>query len=105
MVSFPLSELTEEAKADLLEFEEKERMRKQGRFGGRGRGGGMGGSRGGGGGGRPPVFRMGDFCKDGGAGRGRMNQSRPLSMPVNLGMQVSAYRSSESGGYVSVVHV
>ncbi|KAK2860867.1 hypothetical protein Q7C36_005033 [Tachysurus vachellii] len=76
-------ELTEEAKADLLEFEEKERLRKQGRFGGRGRGG-VGGGRGGGG---PPAFGLGGFRKDGGAGRGRMNESRPPLMPVNLGMQ------------------
>ncbi|XP_027012565.2 RNA-binding protein 33 isoform X3 [Tachysurus fulvidraco] len=76
-------ELTEEAKADLLEFEEKERLRKQGRFGGRGRGG-VGGGRGGGGG--PPAFGLGGFRKDGGAGRGRMNESRPPLMPV-MGMQ------------------
>uniref|UniRef100_W5K3J0 RNA binding motif protein 33 n=1 Tax=Astyanax mexicanus TaxID=7994 RepID=W5K3J0_ASTMX len=88
-------ELTEEAKADLLEFEEKERQRKQGRFGGRGRGGGGGrggmqGNRGrGGGGGRGglPMFGMGDFRGDGGAGRGRMNEQRPPLMQVNLGMQ------------------
>ncbi|KAK3546592.1 hypothetical protein QTP70_030472 [Hemibagrus guttatus] len=77
-------ELTEEAKADLLEFEEKERLRKQGRFGGRGRGG-VAGGRGRGGG--PPTFGMGGFRKDGGAGRGRMNEPRPPLMPVNLGMQ------------------
>ncbi|KAG9273627.1 RNA-binding protein 33 [Astyanax mexicanus] len=88
-------ELTEEAKADLLEFEEKERQRKQGRFGGRGRGGGGGrggmqGNRGrGGGGGRGglPMFGMGDFRGDGGVGRDRMNEQRPPLMQVNLGMQ------------------
>ncbi|KAG7329665.1 hypothetical protein KOW79_005887 [Hemibagrus wyckioides] len=77
-------ELTEEAKADLLEFEEKERLRKQGRFSGRGRGG-VGGGRGRGGG--PPACSMGGFRKDGGAGRGRMNEPRPPLMPVNMGMQ------------------
>ncbi|MCJ8731961.1 hypothetical protein PDJAM_G00205710 [Pangasius djambal] len=76
-------ELTEEAKADLLEFEEKERLRKQGRFGGRGRGGGVGGGRGGG----PPAFGMGGFRKDAGVGRGRMNEPRPPLIPMNLGMQ------------------
>ncbi|XP_072544583.1 RNA-binding protein 33 isoform X2 [Salminus brasiliensis] len=91
-------ELTEEAKADLLEFEERERQRKQGRFGGRGRGGGRGGgggggglmgSRGRGGGGRGglPMFGMGDFRGDGGVGRGRINEQRPPLMQVNLGMQ------------------
>lgn len=84
-----LSELTEEAKADLLEFEEKERLRKQGRFGGRGRGGGrvMGGR---GGGGGPPPFGMGGFRRDGGAGRGRTSEPRPPLIPMNLGMQVNA---------------
>ncbi|XP_060784552.1 RNA-binding protein 33 isoform X2 [Neoarius graeffei] len=69
-------ELTEEAKADLLQFEEKERLRKQGRFGGRGRGGARGGG--------SPAFAMGGFRRDGGAGRGRMNEPRPPLMPMNL---------------------
>lgn len=86
---FLKKELTEEAKADLLEFEEKERLRKQGRFGGRGRGGGVMAGRGRGGG--PPAFGMGGFRKDGGAGRGRVNEPRPPLMPVNLGMQVNTY--------------
>ncbi|XP_036451989.1 RNA-binding protein 33 isoform X2 [Colossoma macropomum] len=85
-------ELTEEAKADLLEFEEKERLRKQGRYGGRGRGGGRGGGgmmggRGRGGRGGLPMFGMGDFHGDGGAGRGRIHEQRPPLMQVNLGMQ------------------
>ncbi|XP_051755310.1 RNA-binding protein 33 isoform X2 [Ctenopharyngodon idella] len=98
-------ELSEEAKADLQEFEEKERQRKQGRFGGRGRGGprtdggrggmaGRGGIRGrGGGGGRGvggrgdfPLFGMGGFRGDG--GQGRINEQRPPLMQVNLGMQL-----------------
>ncbi|XP_067258255.1 RNA-binding protein 33 isoform X3 [Chanodichthys erythropterus] len=97
-------ELSEEAKADLQEFEEKERQRKQGRFGGRGRGGprtdggrggmaGRGGIRGrGGAGGRGvggrgdfPLFGMGGFRGDG--GQGRINEQRPPLMQVNLGMQ------------------
>ncbi|XP_076828697.1 RNA-binding protein 33 isoform X2 [Brachyhypopomus gauderio] len=85
-------ELTEEAKADLMEFEEKERVRKQGRFGGRGRIGGVGGrglplmgGRGRGGGrGMLPLFPMGDFR---GNGKGRINEHRPPLMQVNLGMQ------------------
>lgn len=89
-------ELTEEAKADLLEFEEKERQKKQGRFGGaRGRGGVRGGGlmgrgRGGGGSGRGglPMFGMLDFRGDGGLGRGRINEQRPPLMQVNLGTQV-----------------
>ncbi|XP_035392095.1 RNA-binding protein 33 isoform X2 [Electrophorus electricus] len=88
-------ELTEEAKADLLEFEEKERVRKQGRFGGRGRIGGVGGrgvplmgTRGRGGGrGVLPLFGMGDFRGDGSVGKGRINEHRPPLMQVNLGMQ------------------
>ncbi|XP_017538983.1 RNA-binding protein 33 isoform X1 [Pygocentrus nattereri] len=83
-------ELTEEAKADLLEFEEKERLRKQGRYGGRGRGGGRGGMMGGrgrGGRGGLPMFGMGDFHGDGGTGRGRIHEQRPPLMQVNLGMQ------------------
>ncbi|XP_067258254.1 RNA-binding protein 33 isoform X2 [Chanodichthys erythropterus] len=98
-------ELSEEAKADLQEFEEKERQRKQGRFGGRGRGGprtdggrggmaGRGGIRGrGGAGGRGvggrgdfPLFGMGGFRGDG--GQGRINEQRPPLMQVNLGMQL-----------------
>ncbi|XP_065145454.1 RNA-binding protein 33 isoform X1 [Paramisgurnus dabryanus] len=92
-------ELSEEAKADLQEFEEKERQRKQGRFGGRGRGGqrgdggrggmtGRGGFRGRGGrGGRGDfhLFGMGDFRGDG--GRMRMHGQRPPLMQVNLGIQ------------------
>ncbi|XP_077085331.1 RNA-binding protein 33 isoform X2 [Siphateles boraxobius] len=99
-------ELSEEAKANLQEFEEKERQRKQGRFGGRGRGwprpdgmrGGMagrGGIRGrGGAGGRGvggrgnfPLFGMGGFRGDGVGGQGRINEQRPPLMQVNLGMQ------------------
>lgn len=85
-------ELTEAAKADLLEFEEKERLRKQGRYGGRGRGGGgvMGGR-----GRGPSAFGMGGFRKDcgGGPGRGMMNEPRPPLMPVNLGVQVNTHRT------------
>ncbi|XP_042616429.1 RNA-binding protein 33-like isoform X6 [Cyprinus carpio] len=96
-------ELSDEAKADLREFEERERQRKQGRFGGRGRGadggrGGMagrGGIRGRGGrGGRGvsgrgdfPLFGLGAFRGDGVGGRGRINEQRPPLMQVNLGMQ------------------
>ncbi|XP_051559541.1 RNA-binding protein 33 isoform X3 [Myxocyprinus asiaticus] len=96
-------ELSEEAKADLQEFEEKERQRKQGRFGGQGRGGlradggrggmaGRGGVRGRGGqggGGRCefPPFGMGNFRGDGVGGRGRINEQRPPLMQMNLGMQ------------------
>ncbi|XP_016410513.1 RNA-binding protein 33-like isoform X2 [Sinocyclocheilus rhinocerous] len=91
-------ELSDEAKADLWEFEEKERQRKQGRFGGRGRGadGGRGGMAGRGGirgrGGRGvsgrgdfPLFGMGGFRGVG--GRGIINEQRPPLMQVNLGMQ------------------
>ncbi|XP_052457486.1 RNA-binding protein 33-like isoform X3 [Carassius gibelio] len=96
-------ELSDDAKADLWEFEERERQRKQGRFGGRGRGadggrGGMagrGGIRGrGGSGGRGvsgrgnfPLFGMGGFRGDGVGGRGRINEQRPPLMQMNLGMQ------------------
>ncbi|XP_067294578.1 RNA-binding protein 33 isoform X2 [Pseudorasbora parva] len=99
-------ELSEEAKADLQEFEERERQRKQGRFGGRGRGGprgdggrgGMGGrggirGRGGAGGrgvggrGNFPLFGMSGFRGDGVGGQGRINEQRPPLMQVNLGMQ------------------
>lgn len=93
-----LSELSEEAKADLQEFEEKERQRKQGRFGGRGRGGpradgGRGGMAGRGGfRGRPGGGRggRGDFHPFGmGMGdQGRIHDQRPPLMQVNLGMQV-----------------
>eukprot|EP00063_Salmo_salar_P061313 XP_014036148.1 PREDICTED: RNA-binding protein 33 isoform X2 [Salmo salar] len=77
-------ELSEEAKADLMEFEEKERQRKQGRFGGRGgRGGDRGGFRGRGLRGRFPGFGMGDF----GGGRGRMNDLRLPMVPLHMGMQ------------------
>ncbi|KAJ8376778.1 hypothetical protein SKAU_G00073580 [Synaphobranchus kaupii] len=79
-------ELSEEAKADLLEFEEKERQRRQGRFGGRGRGRGGGGGGGRGGRGGFPGFGMPDFRFDGG-GRGRMNDQRPPLMPLQMGMQ------------------
>ncbi|XP_051572337.1 RNA-binding protein 33-like isoform X2 [Myxocyprinus asiaticus] len=97
-------ELSEEAKADLQQFEEKERQRKQGCFGGRGRGGprtngGRGGlagrgwvrGRGGrGGGGRCefPPFGMGNLRGDGVGGRGRINEQRPPLMQMNLGMQL-----------------
>ncbi|XP_052001780.1 RNA-binding protein 33-like isoform X2 [Xyrauchen texanus] len=97
-------ELSEEAKADLQQFEEKERQRKQGCFGGRGRGGprtnggrgGMAGSggvrgRGGqGGGGRCefPPFGMGNLRGDGVGGRGRINEQRPPLMQMHLGMQL-----------------
>ncbi|XP_066538009.1 RNA-binding protein 33 [Hoplias malabaricus] len=83
-------ELTEEAKADLLEFEERERLRKQGRFRGRGRGGGRGGlvgDRGRGGRGNLPLFGMSDFRGNGGPGRGRMHEQMPPLMQMNLGMQ------------------
>ncbi|KAI1889164.1 hypothetical protein AGOR_G00176260 [Albula goreensis] len=77
-------ELSEEAKADLMEFEEKERQRRQGRFGGRGgRGRGGRGGRGG-----FPGFGMSDFRGDYG-GRGRVNDQRPL-MPVHMGMQLQS---------------
>ncbi|XP_041923235.1 RNA-binding protein 33 isoform X2 [Alosa sapidissima] len=87
-------ELSEEAKANLREMEERERQRK---FGGRGRGfrggpggrgmgmgmGGRGMSMGGRGGrGGFPNFGMGDF---GGGRGGRMNDQRPPLM--HLGMQ------------------
>lgn len=104
---FSLSELSKEAKADLQKFEENERQRKQGRFGGRGRGGpygdggrggmqGRGGMRGRGGvggrglGGRGDfhLFGMGGFRGDGVGGRGRINEQRPPLMQMNLGMQV-----------------
>ncbi|XP_021418707.2 RNA-binding protein 33 isoform X8 [Oncorhynchus mykiss] len=71
-------ELSEEAKAGLMEFEEKERQRKQGRFGGRG-----GGFRGRGLRGRFPGFGMGDF----GGGRGRMNDLRLPMVALHMGMQ------------------
>ncbi|KAG7488474.1 hypothetical protein MATL_G00034620 [Megalops atlanticus] len=74
-------ELSEEAKADLLQFEEKERQRRQGRFGGRGRG--RGGMRGRGG---YSGFGMADFRNDG-AVRGRMNDQRPSLMTMHMGMQ------------------
>ncbi|XP_020350421.1 RNA-binding protein 33 isoform X7 [Oncorhynchus kisutch] len=74
-------ELSEEAKAGLMEFEEKERQRKQGRFGGRG--GDRGGFRGRGLRGRFPGFGMGDF----GGGRGRMNDLRLPMVPLHMGMQ------------------
>ncbi|XP_026123569.1 RNA-binding protein 33 isoform X5 [Carassius auratus] len=96
-------ELSDAAKADLREFEERERQRKQGRFGGRGRGadggrGGMAGrggirgrggagGRGAGGRGDFPLFGMGAFRGDGVGGRGRINEQRPPLMQVNLGMQ------------------
>ncbi|KAJ8279837.1 hypothetical protein COCON_G00069030 [Conger conger] len=70
-------ELSEEAKAHLLEFEEKERQRRQGRFGGRGRGRGGRGGRGG-----FPGFGMTDFRCDGGGRGGRMNMQRPPLMPL-----------------------
>ncbi|CDQ56029.1 unnamed protein product [Oncorhynchus mykiss] len=73
-------ELSEEAKAGLMEFEEKERQRKQGRFGGRG-----GGFRGRGLRGRFPGFGMGDF----GGGRGRMNDLRLPMVALHMGMQVN----------------
>ncbi|XP_059389387.1 RNA-binding protein 33 isoform X1 [Carassius carassius] len=96
-------ELSDAAKADLREFEERERQRKQGRFGGRGRGadggrGGMAGrggirgrggagGRGAGGRGDFPLFGMGGFRGDGVGSRGRINEQRPPLMQVNLGMQ------------------
>ena len=63
-----------------MEFEEKERQRKQGRFGGRG-----GGFRGRGLRGRFPGFGMGDF----GGGRGRMNDLRLPMVALHMGMQVN----------------
>ncbi|KAL1006806.1 hypothetical protein UPYG_G00077410 [Umbra pygmaea] len=77
-------ELSEEAKADLMEFEEKERQRRQGRFGGRGgRGGDRGGFRGRGGRGGFPGFGMTEF----GRGRGQMNEQRFPMMALHMGMQ------------------
>ncbi|XP_019897434.2 RNA-binding protein 33 isoform X2 [Esox lucius] len=77
-------ELSEEAKADLMEFEEKERQKRQGRFGGRGgRGGDRGGFRGRGGRGGFPGFGMTDF----GGGRGRMNDQRIPMMALHMGIQ------------------
>ncbi|XP_058879305.1 RNA-binding protein 33-like isoform X2 [Acipenser ruthenus] len=69
-------ELSEEAKATLVDFEEKERQRKQGRFGGWGRGRGRGPF---------PGYEHGDFRRDAG-GRGRMNEQRPplVTMPMSL---------------------
>ncbi|MGH0114404.1 UNVERIFIED_CONTAM: hypothetical protein FKN15_011370 [Acipenser sinensis] len=69
-------ELSEEAKATLMDFEEKERQRKQGRFGGWGRGRGRG---------PYPGYEHGDFRRDAG-GRGRMNEQRPplMTMPMSL---------------------
>ncbi|XP_029444325.1 RNA-binding protein 33 isoform X3 [Rhinatrema bivittatum] len=63
-------ELSAEAKAALLEFEERERQRKQGRYGPR---------RGGGGGRRGGLMShiMGDLRRDN-TGRGRMQDHRPL---------------------------
>lgn len=98
-----ISELSEEAKADLQEFEEKERQRKQGRFGGRGRGGprdggrggmaGRGGVRGRGGrGGRGDFYPFGMGMGD--RGRGRIHDQRPPLMQMNLGMQVRICRVS-----------
>ncbi|XP_029110375.1 RNA-binding protein 33 isoform X1 [Scleropages formosus] len=75
-------ELSEEAKADLLEFEEKERQRKQG-FGGRSRGRGARGTRGGGRG-RFLSFGLGDFR---GEGKGRMNEQR-MALPISIPMSV-----------------
>ncbi|KAM6976858.1 RNA-binding protein 33, partial [Aplochiton taeniatus] len=88
-------ELSEEAKADLLEFEERERQKKMGRFGGRGRGGGGGGMGGWHGGARGrggfPAFGMGDFRGDCG-GRGRMNAQR-LPLMTQMGMQTPSRMS------------
>ncbi|XP_028825749.1 RNA-binding protein 33 isoform X2 [Denticeps clupeoides] len=87
-------ELSEEAKADLQQFEERERQRTQGRYGNRGggRGGrgvvGRGGSpmiggRGVGGRGAFPLFGPGNL-RDG-SSRGRPNDQRPSLM--HMGMQ------------------
>lgn len=76
-------ELSEKAKQDLMEFEEQERLKRQNRFGGRGRGGGRGGR---GRGGFPP-FGM-DFR---GGNRGRMNDQR-LPLMGNMGMQQPSSR-------------
>ncbi|XP_039610057.1 RNA-binding protein 33-like [Polypterus senegalus] len=72
-------ELSEEAKAALQEFEEKEKQRKQGRLGGRIRGRGRG---------RGNFFFYGPSTlrKDVGD-RGRLNEHRPPLMPLPLPMQ------------------
>ncbi|XP_041102808.1 RNA-binding protein 33-like isoform X1 [Polyodon spathula] len=75
-------ELSEEAKATLMDFEEKERQRKQGRFGGWGRGRGRGAF---------PGYEHGNFRRDAG-GRGRMNEQRPPLMPMPMSLQHSPSR-------------
>ncbi|MGH0163747.1 UNVERIFIED_CONTAM: hypothetical protein FKN15_069345 [Acipenser sinensis] len=75
-------ELSEEAKATLMDFEEKERQRKQGRFGGWGRGRGRG---------PYPGYEHGDFRRDAG-GRGRMNEQRPPLMTMPMSLQQSTSR-------------
>ncbi|XP_059901602.1 RNA-binding protein 33 isoform X1 [Gadus macrocephalus] len=73
-------ELSEKAKADLMEFEMQDRQRREGRFGGGwGRGGGRGYGRG-----NPQGFGGQNF-----RGRGRMNDQRNPLMG-HMGMQHSA---------------
>ncbi|KAM3860761.1 RNA-binding protein 33 [Diretmus argenteus] len=79
-------ELSEQAKADLMEFEERERQKRLVRFGGRGRGGGGGRGRGRGG---FPGFGMTSSYR--GNGRGRMNDHR-LPLMANMGMQQPSSR-------------
>lgn len=68
-----ITELSEKAKQDLMEFEEQERQKRQNRHGGRGRGGGRGGRVRGG----CPSFGLMDFR---GGNRGRINDHRPPLM-------------------------
>ncbi|KTF87846.1 hypothetical protein cypCar_00029753 [Cyprinus carpio] len=84
-------ELSDAAKADLREFEERERQRARKQME-EGRNGKRGvirrkGRRGAGGRGDFPLFGMGGFRGDGVGSRGRINEQRPPLMQVNLGMQ------------------
>ncbi|KAM6900290.1 RNA-binding protein 33 [Xenentodon cancila] len=80
-------ELSEEAKKDLMEFEEQERQKRQIRHGGRGGRGGVGGGGGRGGRGRGGFhgFGMPDFRGK----RGRMHDQMPPLMG-NMGIQPSS---------------
>ena len=74
------SELSEKAKADLMEFEVQDRQRRESRFGGGwGRGGGRGYGRG----------NLQGFGGQNFRGRGRMNEQRTPLMG-HMGMQVKA---------------
>ena len=76
------SELSEKAKADLMEFEMQDRQRREGRFGGGwGRGGGRGYGRG----------NLQGFGGQNFRGRGRMNDQRNPLMG-HMGMQVKTPR-------------